>query len=1440
MSAIMDSKNQASVSRGKVSANTIVFIDSAVEQIESLMAGVRAGTQGIILNNLRSGIEQIAEVLASQTGISEIHIVSHGSPGLLQLGNTTLSWDTVDAYSSLLQTWAKALTCDAGILLYGCSVAADNIGEAFIQRLSELTGAVVAGSAKPTGSAEKGGNWELEYTTGQLKASLAFETEVMANYNGVLGFSLEEVEPSTSDGIRFSDTAGNFYKVGGEPPTILTKYDEAGTQLWSKDVTSEGFTYIGYMWGDSANNIYLTNNTQIAKYDSNGNLQSVPLENTINNSVITDLRDFSKDSSGNIYFFASTNGAVDGSNAGGSEVVLIKYNSLGREWVKQLASAEIEEPNQTVTDSAGNVYIITGSSNPWIAKYDSLGNQQMWVQLSGNIPIESYTSFGVDDSGNIYLSGNTEGNMDGTNVGQSDIWAAKYDPSGNQQWVKQWGTVWNDTTYGKAAIDSEGNIYIPCDSDTLFNQFSPGIASRVIKYDTLGNQKWVAVVRAYSNDYRLPPYPTSVAVNSAGQVYVSGRDVPSDPFSIDPSDWWTTEIVQTNTAPTVLYNTGLSLEKGATAAITSHFKLIDAENDTFFTYTLTAAPATGTLTLNGTALGVNSTFTQTDLDAGLLSYTHNNSETTDDSISFSATDGNGGDISEIAFEITLGGLSDPPWLSQFGTNRTEESSGVAVDSDGSLYVSGHTWGEDDDYIYGRTGEAWIAKYDSLGNTQWLKQLGGGFTNGVATDSDGSVYVAGQTREYTSPRSPTRATLGKYDSSGNQLWNYLGGGVAFLDVAVDSAGNVYTSGYYGDGSNDTYPLVGKYDSQGNQLWLNKDAREEGSENRLRGKVSGVAVDNAGNVFASGYGLAVDGRSDYSGADIVIKYDSQGNQLWLKAVGDGYSSTDIATDSAGNIYATGITEDSTNKDIWIAKYDTNGTQLWIKQLGTIGGSNSQISVDSSSGNVYLSGTIKRNADGTNAGETGVWTAIYDPNGNQLWVEQLGTGTNYESSGIIAGSNNTLYLSGNTSSAATKDDPWVAKLIAQPISVPNNAPTLNLNTGLTLDEGTSSTITSAQLQVSDPDSDPISYTLTAVPTSGTLTLNGTALSVSSTFTQADLNAGLLIYTHAGSETTSDSFSFSITDGKGGNIDSTAFAITVSAGPTPTPIPQPTPTPGEGNDTLTGSDSNDTLTGSDANDSLSGMGGNDILIGAVGNDNLVGNDGNDLLFGNVGNDLLDGGNGDDTLFGGKDSDTLVGMAGQDILMGDIGNDNLAGNDGNDLLFGNVGNDLLDGGAGSDTVFGGKDADTLSGNTDEDILLGDFGNDSLNGGAGNDLLFGNIGADYLDGVEGNDTLFAGKENDIVMGGDGDDLLSGDLGNDTLTGNAGTDRFVLMLGAGVDTITDFEDGIDLIALTGTLTFESLTISQSNNATLITAGEELLASLNGVEATLIGVGDFALI
>jgi len=156
-----------------------------------LIAGVTPGTEVVVLDANRDAIDQITQILGDRSNIDSIHIVSHGAPGSLQLGDVRVSLDDIEGDRHSLQKWFSQRTDSKSknrpnILLYGCCVAAGQTGKAFVKRLSELTGARVAASQNLTGSVAKGGDWELEVSTGSIETPLVFEAEVLAGYEYVL------------------------------------------------------------------------------------------------------------------------------------------------------------------------------------------------------------------------------------------------------------------------------------------------------------------------------------------------------------------------------------------------------------------------------------------------------------------------------------------------------------------------------------------------------------------------------------------------------------------------------------------------------------------------------------------------------------------------------------------------------------------------------------------------------------------------------------------------------------------------------------------------------------------------------------------------------------------------------------------------------------------------------------------------------------------------------------------------------------------------------------------------------------------------------------------------------------------------------------------------------------------------------------------------------
>ena len=74
----------------------IAFIDPSLEAIEILATGVKKGIEVIILDPVRDAFEQITAALAERSGVEAVHIISHGSPGALHLGETTINTRNLD------------------------------------------------------------------------------------------------------------------------------------------------------------------------------------------------------------------------------------------------------------------------------------------------------------------------------------------------------------------------------------------------------------------------------------------------------------------------------------------------------------------------------------------------------------------------------------------------------------------------------------------------------------------------------------------------------------------------------------------------------------------------------------------------------------------------------------------------------------------------------------------------------------------------------------------------------------------------------------------------------------------------------------------------------------------------------------------------------------------------------------------------------------------------------------------------------------------------------------------------------------------------------------------------------------------------------------------------------------------------------------------------
>ena len=230
---------------------------------------------------------------------------------------------------------------------------------------------------------------------------------------------------------------------------------------------------------------------------------------------------------------------------------------------------------------------------------------------------------------------------------------------------------------------------------------------------------------------------------------------------------------------------------------------------------------------------------------------------------------------------------------------------------------------------------------------------------------------------------------------------------------------------------------------------------------------------------------------------------------------------------------------------ASFTTGGAPVFISDVGDISISDIDHTILQS-----LTVTLTNRPDGTLeslAAVTGSLSGSYDPANGSFVVsgaapvatyEQVLQSFTYENLSLIPD------LTTRTIEV-TVNDGIDSSLIATSLIeiVPDLVtPTLITNASAVVLEGGNTVIGTGELEFDDlqPETS-IVYTITTPTANGTLTLSTdpTGTPVTS-FTQADIDTGILVYTHAGSETVADSFAFTVSDGVGNTTSNQSFNIT------------------------------------------------------------------------------------------------------------------------------------------------------------------------------------------------------------------------------------------------------------------------------------------------------------
>ncbi|MEM9052413.1 MAG: gliding motility-associated C-terminal domain-containing protein [Bacteroidota bacterium] len=325
------------------------------------------------------------------------------------------------------------------------------------------------------------------------------------------------------------------------------------------------------------------------------------------------------------------------------------------------------------------------------------------------------------------------------------------------------------------------------------------------------------------------------------------------------------------------------------------------------------------------------------------------------------------------------------WAKKQAGGNTDETIDVVSDVFGNNYSIGYfstaaEINENDEFVNGLT-DVYVSSVSQNGSTNWVKSFGGVQSDrglGVAIDPIGNILVCGF---YT----------GSMD---------LGNGITLTS----------------NGGQDAF--LAKLGSNGNTLWA-RTAGSSGNEDRA----NAISSDTDGNVIVTGqfsgessFGNITINASDGSIDSFIAKYDSEGNELWVKqGTGEDFDrGISITTDNTGSIYGIGqfsgdITFDNTYPNtiqnaIYLIKYSSDGSEEWFRWGG---GSEESIAYDitSDGSSVYLTGDYGESLSFFGSGQenltsgfpNSVFILNVSPSGTFNWTSSAGSESDLSSRGI-----------------------------------------------------------------------------------------------------------------------------------------------------------------------------------------------------------------------------------------------------------------------------------------------------------------------------------------------------------------------------------------------------------------------------------------------------------
>lgn len=234
----------------------VAFIDMSLPDAQQIADGLHAGVTIVWLEPTSDGAEQISTALEALGTVDALHIFTHGDDGSFVLGNQLVTNDTLSEVADDFSDWSQYLSADADILLYGCDIAQTDHGQNLVNSLATLTGADIAASTDLTGASALGGDWHLEYSSGDIETIVAATQMLQANYAHVLPGEPQAtltgpaVDPLIGEQITFNVSFDNINATDpGFAPyinLIMPSLGADGTNAGDSDgISFVSATYLG-------------------------------------------------------------------------------------------------------------------------------------------------------------------------------------------------------------------------------------------------------------------------------------------------------------------------------------------------------------------------------------------------------------------------------------------------------------------------------------------------------------------------------------------------------------------------------------------------------------------------------------------------------------------------------------------------------------------------------------------------------------------------------------------------------------------------------------------------------------------------------------------------------------------------------------------------------------------------------------------------------------------------------------------------------------------------------------------------------------------------------------------------------------------------------------------------------------------------------------------